>query len=170
MHVSAELQLIALIFLLYLYDCIVLAYRNEVVAYRLFSGYRVIFPRNSATFGRRLLLRLPLVTPFYPAYRLVWSQYPPDAAPPDTNTPWAEAFCARDAALCSRLLPGTLLLMLGILFLMPVGLYFLPILYVLALLPLIYLVIFFQLRQLVRFHKSYPLPREKLCLLAMESL
>ncbi|MDR0735899.1 MAG: hypothetical protein LBF51_03545 [Zoogloeaceae bacterium] len=171
MYVPAEGQLIVVIFLLYLYDCIVLAYRNEVVAHRLPSGYRVIFPRNNATFGRRLLIRLPLVTPFYPAYRLTWSPYPPPegGATPDAATR-LEAFRARDTALSSRLLPGTLLLAPGILLLMPLGLCFLPILYVLALLPFIYLLILFQLYQFARFHADYPLSREKLWLLAVESL
>ena len=170
MHVSAEVQLIALIFLLYLYDCIVLAYHDEVVAQRLPAGYRVIFPRDGAAFGRRLLLRLPLTTPFYPAYRLLWSPCPPpEEAAPDRET-WVEAFRARDAALCSRLLPGTLLLAPGMLLLMPLALYFLPILYVLALLPFIYLLIFFQIHQLARFRAHYPLAREKFWLLAAESL
>jgi hypothetical protein len=167
-YVSAEVQLIAVIFLLYLYDCIVPVYRNEVVARRLPSGFGVTFPRNSATFGKRLLIRLPLAAPFYPAYRLVWSPYPPeDVTPPKA---WAETFRARDAALCSRLFPGTLFLMLSVLLLMPLGLYFLPILYVLALLPFLYLFLFFQLYQLARFCADYPLPREKFWLLAVESL
>ncbi|MDR1349874.1 MAG: hypothetical protein LBJ59_03655 [Zoogloeaceae bacterium] len=158
-----------MIFLLYLYDCIVLAYHNEAVAHRLPAGYRVAFPRNNATFGKRLLIRLPLITPFYPAYRLVWSLCPsPDAATPDAA--WVEAFRARDAALFARLLPGTLLLALGVLALMPLGLYFLPILYVLALLPFVYLLILFQLYQLARFRADYPLPREKFWALALEGL
>jgi hypothetical protein len=169
-YIPAEVQLIALIFLLYLHDCIVLAYRNEVVAYRLPLGYRVTFPRNSASFGKRLMIRLPLGTPFYPAYRLFWSPSPPpseDAAP---DAAWVGAFHAREAALSARLLPGTIALALCILALMPLGLYFLPILYALALLPFIYLFIFFQLRQLARFHADYPLAREKFWLLVVESL
>jgi hypothetical protein len=74
--VPAEVQLTALIFLLYLYDCLVLVYHNEAVAHRLSSGYGVVFPRDSAVFGRRLLILLPLLTPFYPAYRLVWLSCP----------------------------------------------------------------------------------------------
>jgi hypothetical protein len=167
-YVPAEVQLILVIFLLYLYDCVVLAYHNEVVAHRLPSGYSVVFPRNSAAFGRRLLLWLSPATPFYPAYRLVWSSCPPPAAAPAA---WVGAFRARDAALFSRLFPGTLLLALAVLLFIPLGLYFLSPLYVLALLPLVYLLVFFQLRQLARFRADYPAPslaQGKFWLLAVE--
>ncbi|MDR2364457.1 MAG: hypothetical protein LBD68_01170 [Zoogloeaceae bacterium] len=172
MSVSAEVQLILLIFLLYLYDCFVLAYHNEAVARRLPSGYGVTFPRNNAAFGRRLLMLLPPLTPFYPAYRIVWASCPP---PEDAAEAAARiaAFRARDAALFSRLFPGTLLLAAGFLLLVPLGLHFLPALHVLAALPFLYLLIFFQLRQLRRFFAAYPAPpslRGKFWLLAVESL
>lgn len=168
MHISAEVQLIVLIGALYLYDCVALVYHNQVVVRRTRQGWHVAFPRDNATFGRRLMLMLPLLAPFYPAYKLSWN-IKQGSVSGDAERSLA-GFQTADELLFSKIAPVSAFLGFGVLLAIPFGLRFLSTVSFLGLLAVLYSGIVFQLIRLWRIRASFHLPTEKFSSLAFESI
>ena len=168
MHISAEAQLIVLIGALYLYDCVALVYHNQVVVRRTRQGWHVAFPRDNATFGKRLMLMLPLLAPFYPAYKLSWNIKLATVSG-DAESSHA-GFRSDDELLFSKLAPISVFLGLGVFLAIPFGLRFLSTASFLVLLAVLYSGIVFQLVRLWRIRASFHLPTEKFSSLAFESI
>lgn len=168
MHIPAEAQLVALIGALYLYDCVSLVYHNQVVVRRTRQGWQVAFPRDNATFGKRLMLMLPLLAPFYPAYKLSWN-INAGIVSGDVESSLAD-FRSADELLFLRLAPVSVFLGFGVLLAVPIGLRFLPTMSFLVLLAVLYAGIAYQLVRLWRIRVSCHLPTEKFSSFAFECI
>ena len=168
MSISVEIQLILLIAALYLYDSVLLLFSNEAVVHRVGGGTQVFFPHENATFGRRLTLLLPLMLPFFLAFKFSW-----DTSPGRDRTSSTENFikqCSVNCILLAALAPFTVFIGIGVFLAVPVGLHFLPTIGFLALVVFIYFGIVYLLIRLWLIRDSCGLTKEKFFALAFESL
>lgn len=136
--------------------------------HRISGGTQVFFPHENATFGRRLMLLLPLMLPFFPAFKFSWDASPGrDRA---TNTANFIKQCSVNDVLLAALSPVTVFIGIGVFLAVPVGLYFLPTVSFLALIVFIYLGIIYLLIRLWAIRESCGLSKEKFFALTFESL